>query len=186
MLWDAFPIKNGVPPAILHYVSTKDNWYGGPDNDPFGVNTDKPEDEVPEIIGDPFEEQEERRAAEISAIESANQKVEPPGVVEGPLDPEFIRKRDKGISALKAEAKSIAHQMNHVPKNPYCDVCNKAKMLKSPGRSVGGSQQIECEKFGQHITADFLVTMSEAERGIDFDRVALVVKDVVYPAARRV
>ena len=161
------------------------------DNDPFGINTDKPEDEVPEIIGDPFEEQEEKRAAERSAIESANRKVEPPAAVEGPLDPEFIRKRDRGISALKAEAKSVAHQMSHIPKNPYCEVCNKAKMLKPPGRAVGGSNQIESDRFGQHLTADFLVTMSEAEQGMDHDRVALVVKDVatdfryVYPSARR-
>ena len=161
------------------------------DNDPQGINVDNPEDLVPEIIGDPYEEQEYLKAAETDAVESADRKAMPEQPSDGPVDPEFIRKRDKGVSALKEEAKSIAHQMNHIPKNPYCDVCNKAKMLKPPGRSVGGSQQIDSDKFGQHITADFLVTMSEAELGIDSDRVALVVKDVatdfryVYPSSRR-
>ena len=161
------------------------------DVDPQGIDVDKPEDLVPEIIGGPYEEQEYLKAAEIEAVESADRKVMPHESSDGPLDPDFIRKRDKGVSALKEEAKSIAHQMNHIPKNPHCDVCNKAKMLKPPGRSVGGSQQIDSDKFGQRITADFLVTMSEAELGIDSDRVALVVKDVatdfryVYPSSRR-
>jgi hypothetical protein len=81
--------------------------------------------------------------------------------------------------------------LTHVPKNPYCDICQKAKMFKPPSRAVGGSTKVEAEKFGDHITADFIVTRDEDELGIDDEKSALVVKDIatgfmyVYPNARR-
>ena len=64
-------------------------------------------------------------------------------------------------------------------------------MFKPPSRAVGGSTQVKAEKFGDHITADFIVTRDEAELGIDEEKSALVVKDIatgfiyVYPNARR-
>ena len=70
-------------------------------------------------------------------------------------------------------------------------ICQKAKMFKPPSRTVGGSTQVEAEKFGDHITADFIVTRDEDELGIDDEKSALVVKDIatgfmyVYPNARR-
>ena len=100
---------------------------------------------------------------------------------------EFARE----IQQLKTEAKTLAHQLCHLPMNPYCPICNKAKMRKPPSRKAGGSRQVHVEKFGGHITAEFLVTRSYQEQGIDGDRIALVVKDIatdfiaVYPTARR-
>ena len=47
---------------------------------------------------------------------------------------------------------------------------------------------VEAKKFGDHITGDYLIAKSEQETGIDNDRVAMVMKDVltdfryVYPA----
>ena len=32
------------------------------------------------------------------------------------------------------EAPSRAHQMTHLPKNPFCDVCSKAKMQRKQQR----------------------------------------------------
>ena len=64
-------------------------------------------------------------------------------------------------------------------------------MFKPPSRAVGGSTKVEAEKFGDHITADFIVTRDEDELGIDDEKSALVVKDIatgfmyVYPNARR-
>ena len=60
----------------------------------------------------------------------------------------------KGIEALKKEAKSIHHLMTHIPKNPYCEVCKRAKMYKPPSYKVGGTRTIEAKSFGDHITAD--------------------------------
>ena len=38
-------------------------------------------------------------------------------------------------------------------------------MFKPPSRAVGGSTQVKAEKFGDHITADFIVTRDDL--GID-------------------
>ena len=70
-------------------------------------------------------------------------------------------------------------------------ICQKAKMFKPPSRTVGGSTHVEAEKFGDHITADFIVTRDEDELGIDDEKSALVVKDIatgfmyVYTNVRR-
>lgn len=79
---------------------------------------------------------------------------------------------------MKEEAKSIRHMPTHVPKNPFCDVCQRAKMFKPPSKTVGGSTQVEAQRFGDHIAADFIVAGDEEEVGIDDGRSALVVKDV--------
>ena len=98
-------------------------------------------------------------------------------------------KRDKGEAALRAEATTLRHLMTHTPKNPFCSTCNKAKMHKPTKRSKGGSETVEVEKFGDHITCDHLVTRSLEEESIDGDRVVLVFTDVttnfrwIYPSA---
>ena len=38
---------------------------------------------------------------------------------------------------------------------------------------------VEAKKFGDHVTGDYLIAKSEPEIGIDNDRVAMVVKDVL-------
>ena len=106
------------------------------------------------------------------------------------LDVDVAAKRDLGEKALREEAKSKGHLLTHIPKNPFCEVCAKAKMLK-PSRAKGGSTKVEADVFGDHITGDFLVTMTEEEEGIDTEKVALVVQgdatsfQYVYPTARR-
>ena len=40
-----------------------------------------------------------------------------------------VVKHSKGVEALKEEARSRHHLMTHQPKNPYCDVCQRAKMF---------------------------------------------------------
>lgn len=74
-----------------------------------------------------------------------------------------------------------------------CATCVKGLKCSSHllGQTVGGSTKVEAEKFGDHITADFIVTRDEEEVGIDDEKSALVVKGVatgfmyVYPHARR-
>ena len=96
--------------------------------------------------------------------------------------------RERGEAALRDEATSLQHLMCHPPKNPFCETCNRAK---NPSRQKGGSTQVEAKKFGDHLTADHLITSDDREIGIDQSRVALVVRDVatdfrsVYPAARK-
>ena len=127
---------------------------------------------------------------------SADRKVSPmddvdDDVPQAPAEGNLDRNLGKGISLLKEEAKSLGHLMSHHPKNPYCDVCNKAKMTKPPSYRRDGSSIVEAKKFGDHITCDFLITGDEYEMGIDEEKCALIVKDIysnfmyVYPSARK-
>ena len=134
----------------------------------------------------------------------ADRKAEPPDEVKSKGSSSSVHdegdefKRSMGEKALKEEAKSIQHMLTHIPKNPYCDICQHAKMFNPPWRTVGASTKVDAEKFGDRITADFRITRGEEEEkeeeeevGIDDKRSALVVKDVatgfmyVYPNARR-
>ena len=157
-----------------------------------GGNSSKLDDDlVPDISGDPGAD----APSDEEGIPSADREVQPDeDEIQDEVvrrDPERDRRRERGNAALKAEAKSKRHMLTHVPKNPYCDVCTKAKMYKPPGYSKGGSSMVEAKKFGDHITDDYLIAKSDPEAGIDGDRVALVIKDVatdfryVYPAGRR-
>ena len=104
---------------------------------------------------------------------------------EGSSDPKVA----KGIEALKKEAKSLHHLMTHIPKNPYCSVCNQAKMYKAPGYRTDGLRSISASCFGDHITADHVVLYRDSDNMIEDSRLALIVKDVAtsfmyaYPSA---
>ena len=104
---------------------------------------------------------------------------------EGSSDPKVA----KGIEALKKEAKSLHHLMTHIPKNPYCSVCNQAKMYKAPGYRTDGLRSVSASCFGDHITADHVVLYRDSDNMIEDSRLALVVKDVAtsfmyaYPSA---
>ncbi|CAE7292249.1 unnamed protein product, partial [Symbiodinium sp. CCMP2456] len=95
----------------------------------------------------------------------------------------------KGIEALKKEATSLHHLMTHVPKNPYCSVCNQAKMYKTPGYKTEGLRSVEASSFGDHITADHVVIYRDNDSVVEEARLALVIKDVAtnfmyaYPSA---
>ena len=103
--------------------------------------------------------------------------------------PWTITERGRGEALLKREAQSIAHLMTHIPKNEFCDVCCRAKMIKYLSRARGGSRQIKAESFGDHVTGDFLITAKGEEAGDEDEGIGLVLKDVfsgytyVYPSA---
>ena len=94
---------------------------------------------------------------------------------------------EKTEKQLREEAKSKLHQFTHRPKNPYCDVCNQAKMLAPYGRKVGGSKHVIARGFGDHIVADHVIPKN-VEKGIEGQTSMLIIKDVytqfryVYPA----
>ena len=141
-------------------------------------------------------EEASRKAEPPSA---ADRKVEPPTDDSNPSDDALddqvpgplVAERGRGEALLKREANSITHLMTHIPKNEFCDVCRKAKMIKYPSRARGGSRQIEAESFGDHVTGDFLITAKGEEAGDEDEGIGLVLKDVysgftyVYPSARK-
>ena len=99
-------------------------------------------------------------------------------------------KLSKGEKALREEAKTKHHLMTHVPKNPFCPTCQRAKMFKPPSYQTNGSRFIEAEKLGEHLTGDHLVVYRDNEEEIIDSRLALVIKDVAtgflaaYPSGR--
>ena len=97
----------------------------------------------------------------------------------------------EGSAQLKLQAESAEHKFTHRPKNPYCKVCQKAKMLAPHARKRGGTSTIKSEKFGDHITLDHVITRDLRDFGIEGEKVALIIKDVytnfrfVYPASHK-
>ena len=79
---------------------------------------------------------------------------------------------------LRAEAMSPSHLLTHRPKNPYCETCKRAKMLKPQARRKGGSRFVEAEAFGDHIVADHVQIVERLEQGINGECYGLVVKDI--------
>ena len=78
----------------------------------------------------------------------ASRKAEPPTEIrsKGSVHDEGDEfKRSMGEKALRKEAKSIHHMLTHIPKNPYCEACQRAKMFKPPSRAVGGSTKVDAE-----------------------------------------
>ena len=64
---------------------------------------------------------------------------EPEGVDEGvATDEESEYVRSRKTADLENEARSSHHQFCHYPKNPFCKVCQKARMMAPPARKKGG------------------------------------------------
>ena len=104
------------------------------------------------------------------------------------VEPYSVPKAKKDEASLRAEAVSAEHQLTHRPKNPYCPVCQRAKMYAPQARKTGGSSTIYSKAFGDHITVDHIITADAKDYGFQEETVAHVVKDVyskfryVYPS----
>ncbi len=112
---------------------------------------------------------------------------------------------DGGDLALKSlgtreQAKSVAHQMTHMPKNQHCDVCNKAKIQRTRKMRVT-SKAVPVEgrkvptKFGEQVTGDHFIKNTpddvDEDPGQPKDTVGIVIFDrgtkwlAVYPKASK-
>ena len=114
---------------------------------------------------------------------------DPEGVDEGvATDEESEYVRSRKTADLENEATSSHHQFCHYPKNPFCKVCQKARMMAPPARKKGGQKRLETKSFGDHIVADHTVVKANVEEGVKGETVALVMKDIhtqfrhVYPS----
>ena len=116
----------------------------------------------------------------------------------GAVDPETPNNDDEVEEAapsredkLREEAKSLRHQMTHIPKNPYCSACVRAKVVQKQARRKrrnenrkarrGEEEDPPPTKFGDLITADGVVLNSLKDVGVseygDMHH-ATVIKDV--------
>jgi hypothetical protein len=85
---------------------------------------------------------------------------------------------NRAVRDLKAEAKSLRHLMTHLPKNPYCDSCQRAKMVNVHHKQGGGVDKFEATEFGEHITGDTLVLHGKVDRGINGESNGVVLFDI--------
>ena len=112
-------------------------------------------------------------------------------VVKGPKPPRTL-----------AEAQSREHMMTHLPKNPYCDVCSKAKMQrrqkrkKVPHLVPDEGAPPPPRKFGDQVTGDHFIkngsgSVEEEDPNFPSDTVAVVLFDratrwlAVYPKSTK-
>ena len=84
--------------------------------------------------------------------------------------------QDPAVRDLKAEAVSREHLMTHMPKNKWCPACQRAKMQHKACRK-GSSLGPVPESFGDQVTADHIVSRSEASQGLTGEKNALVLLD---------
>ena len=62
---------------------------------------------------------------------------------------------------LKAEAKSPHHLLTHMPMNPYCEACQRAKMQRAPARRQDPpADWVAPKKFADLVNADYIVAQS--------------------------
>jgi hypothetical protein len=74
---------------------------------------------------------------------------------------------------LKEEALSLRHLMTHMPKNPYCEACQRAKAQNKPARASHRAERPNAPKnFGEQVSADHIIL------GDGDGRAALVLRDV--------
>ena len=119
---------------------------------------------------------------------------------EEPTDDEVIRTEDEGVDEidinpptddeqervygnkteeeLRKDAISPEHLFTHRPKNPYCETCKRAKMMRPYATRKGGSRHVRSNKFGDHIVADHVIMKRSVETGVQDEHVMMVIKDV--------
>ena len=93
----------------------------------------------------------------------------------------------------RASALSIDHQLTHYPKNPTCDVCNRARLyskrVKSHRVADEASDLPKPDAFGQQLACDHLIVFKSAKGGRD--HAVLIVQDAfskvlqAYPTMSR-
>ena len=76
---------------------------------------------------------------------------------------------------LKAEAKTIQRLLTHRYKNPYCELCIRAK--KRHFKTQRGAFKRKLEAFGDLVTFGFIDTQRIMDQGIHTDREIFVIRD---------
>ena len=77
------------------------------------------------------------------------------------------------IPSLREQALSPIQLMTHIPKNPFCQGCLRAKLNAKQARRR--HIKSEASAFGDIVTADHLIAR-DADGGIDNEKVAILIK----------
>jgi RNA:NAD 2'-phosphotransferase (TPT1/KptA family) len=97
------------------------------------------------------------------------------------------------LTLMQLEARSLHHQLTHLPKNPQCEACQRAKMQHKPHkrRKIPLAERAKAEEFGDLITGDHIVSLDSIDVSIDGKKDAMVIYDVAtgyidcYPTSSR-
>ena len=83
---------------------------------------------------------------------------------------------------LKRLAKTVPHILIHKPFNPFCEVCQQAKMRERPHKkgafTNSGSAEANAKEFGDCVTGDFLASKGEVMRAVGGYHDALNLRDI--------
>ena len=137
-----------------------------------------PEPEYAGEEGGTEENSEEEDQTEDEIVETEDE-----GVDEIDINPPTDDEQDrvygnKTEEELRKDAISPEHLFTHRPKNPYCETCKRAKMMRPYATRKGGSRHVKSNKFGDHIVADHVIMKRSVETGVQDEHVMMVVKDV--------
>ena len=108
-----------------------------------------------------------------------------PAEAEGALPEVKIEKEDEAkpefepthrARDLQEDAKSLKHKLTHLPKNPYCQACQEAKMKQAYSRR--GAFQRPTEHFGQLISFDHMFSAQARMVGLNGELHAFNIKDL--------
>ena len=78
----------------------------------------------------------------------------------------------------RADAKTLRHMLTHLPKNPYCPHCQRAKMENVKLRRKGGAAAHDVVSFGDLTTTDTMVLRGLKDRGFHGEADAIVFYDL--------
>ena len=125
----------------------------------------------------PDEPQSDLKDAELTDAKELPDNQEQLDVLSSDSEPEEEH-FGKSPEDLKKEACSLRHLLTHIPKNPYCPACQKAKGQRRGARRV----KIRCvrvtpKKFGDEVTCDHWIARNDLSRGLHGESVALTFRD---------
>ena len=121
------------------------------------------------------EEEESTDDEEVETEEEGYDEVD----INPPTDHEAERTYgNKTEEELRKDAVSPEHLLTHRPKNPYCETCKRAKMMRPYATRKGGSRHVKANKFRDHIVADHVIMKKSVDTGVQDEHVMMVVKDV--------
>eukprot|EP00971_Amphidinium_carterae_P303533 6031376-Amphidinium_carterae.1 len=76
---------------------------------------------------------------------------------------------------LLKEAQSAAHQLTHLPKNPFCHTCARGKATNKRSPHTSGSDLYKsAKKFGDVVTVDHAIAMSPSDYGLNGEMAMIV------------
>ena len=141
---------------------------------------------VPEPGGRLFDPEPPSPADSLAGYEPSEGHPEPAAGVESESEPSRAQR-------LIAEAQSVQHRLTHLPKNPYCEICSRSKMLKRRTARVRFKEEADelakVTEFGQRVAVDFIIVHKETTK--DKESVVFVARDEAtgymraYPLAAR-